>query len=134
MEPALSAVSLYAGLNALVLVWLSVQTGRIRHRVGVSIGDGGKPRLIRVMRGHANAIETVPMALILLLLGALQGLPAWVIHALGLALTVGRVLHALHFTAADAPGWQRAAGAGLSALVLLASAFAAIVAGLSGIL
>ena len=49
------------------------------------------------MRGHANAIETIPMALILLLLLALLGVPAWAIHLLGIALTVGRVLHALHF-------------------------------------
>ena len=132
MEPALAAVALYAGLNALVLVWLSVQTGRIRQQVKVSIGDGGDPRLIRVMRGHANAIEIVPMALILLLLVASLGAPAWAMHALGLTLTVGRVLHALHFTAADAPAWQRGAGFGLSALVLIAAAIWAIVAGLAG--
>ena len=132
MEPALAAVALYAGLNALVLVWLSVQTGRIRQRAKVSIGDGGDPRLIRVMRGHANAIEIVPVALILLLLLALLDAPAWAMHALGLALTVGRVLHALHFTAADAPGWQRGVGFGLSALVLLVGALWAIAAGLAG--
>ncbi len=134
MEPALAAVSLYAGLNALVLVWLAVQTGRVRQRVGVSIGDGGEPRLIRVMRGHANAVETIPTALILLLLLALLGAPAWAVHGLGLALTVGRVLHALHFAADDAPGWQRAAGAALSGLVLLAGALWAILAGLAGAL
>ena len=85
------------------------------------------------MRGHANAIETIPTALILLVLLALLGVPAWAIHLLGIALTVGRGLHALHFTAADAPGWQRAAGAGLSAFVLLAGAFGAIVAGLGAL-
>ena len=132
MDPALSAVSIHAGLNALILVWLSVQTGRIRQRLRVSIGDGGEPRLIRVMRGHANAIETIPVALILLLLVALGGGPAWAVHLLGLMLTVGRALHALHFTAADAPGWQRGAGAGLSALVLVAGALWAIALGLAG--
>ena len=130
MKPALAAVALHAGLNAFVLIWLSVQTGRIRQRVKVSIGDGGEPRLIRVMRGHANAIETIPMALILLALVALLGAPAWAVHLLGLALTVGRVLHALHFTAADAPGWQRAAGAGLSGLVLLIGGAWAVTLGL----
>ena len=134
MNPALAAVSLYAGLNALVLIGLAIQTGRIRQQVGVMTGDGGEPRLVRVMRGHANAIETIPVALILLLLLSLLGAPAWAIHALGLALTVGRVLHALHFAAADAPGWQRGAGAGLSLLVLLAGGLWAIVAGLSGAL
>ena len=86
------------------------------------------------MRGHANAIETIPVALLLLLLLALLGAPAWALHLLGLALTVGRVLHALHFCAADAPGWQRGAGAGLSALVMLIGAVWAIAAGLAGAL
>jgi uncharacterized membrane protein YecN with MAPEG domain len=134
METALAAVALHAGLNALVLIGLSVQTGRIRQQERVSIGDGGRPRLIRVMRGHANAIETIPVALLLLLLLALLGAPAWAMHLLGLALTVGRVLHAVHFAAADAPGWQRAAGAGLSALVMLVAALWAVVAGLAAAL
>ena len=134
MEPAVAALSLYAGLNAFVLIGLAVQTGRIRQQAKVSIGDGGNPRLIRVMRGHANAIETVPVALILLLAIALLGAPAWAIHVLGLALTVGRVLHALHFAAADAPGWQRGAGAGLSFLVMLVAGAWAILAGLAGAL
>lgn len=133
MGPALAAVALYAGLNAIVLIGLAVQTGRIRAATRVSIGDGGDPRLIRVMRGHANAVETIPMALLLMALVALLGAPAWAIHALGVALTVGRVLHALHFAAADAPGWQRSAGAGLSALVLLVAAVWAVLAGLAGV-
>ena len=132
MEPAIAAVALYAGLNALVLVGLSVQTGRVRARTRISIGDGGHPRLIRVMRGHANAIETIPVVLLLLALIAWLGAPAWVLHLLGVALTVGRVFHGLHFAAADAPGWQRAAGAGLSALVMIVAALWAIFAGLAG--
>lgn len=132
MDAAVSTVSLYAGLNTAVLLCLAVQTGRIRHQVGVSIGDGGQPRLIRVMRGHANAIETIPVALILLLLVALQGGPAWAIHALGVLLTVGRLLHALHFAAADAPGWQRGAGAATALLVFLIAGVWAVVLGLAG--
>ena len=133
MSPAVAAVALYAGLNALVLIGLAVQTARIRGEVKVFMGDGGNPRLVRVMRGHANAIETIPMALLLLLVIALLGGPAWAIHLLGVALTVGRVLHAIHFAAADAPRWQRAAGAISGTLVLGIGGFWAIVAGVSGL-
>jgi hypothetical protein len=119
IDPRLAAVALYAGLAALIAIWLALHVGRVRGQVKVLIGDGGNPRLIRAMRGQANFVENVPLALILLLTMALLGTPAWVIHLFGIALTLGRVLHALHFTADAAPQWQRGAGAGLTLLVLL---------------
>ncbi|MEM8787299.1 MAG: MAPEG family protein [Pseudomonadota bacterium] len=120
MEPsaALGAFTLYAALNTLILIWLAFNVGQKRTALKISIGDGNQPTLIRAMRGQANFVETVPLALLLLLATTLQGAPALVIHIFGLALTLGRVFHALHFTADDAPGWQRGAGAGLTVLVL----------------
>lgn len=128
---AVAALALYAGLNALILFWLMVETGRTRMRERVAMGDGGNPRLIRVMRGHANAIEIVPVALIILLVLAILGAPAWAIHVLGLVLTLGRLFHAMHFIATDAPRWQRAAGALSSAVLLVVGGLWAIVAGLT---
>ncbi|MBC8129217.1 MAG: MAPEG family protein [Rhizobiaceae bacterium] len=129
--PAIAALALYGGLNALILFWLMAATGRVRMREKIPMGDAGNLRLIRVMRGHANAIEIVPVALFLLLALALLGAPAWAIHAFGLALTLGRLFHAMHFIAADAPRWQRAAGAMSSAVVLLLGGVWAVVAGLA---
>jgi uncharacterized membrane protein YecN with MAPEG domain len=124
--PAFAAVALYAGLNALILLWIAAATGRLRRRTGIFIGDGGHPHLIRIMRGHANAVEAIPIALILMLLMAILDAPVWVIHLFGIVLTVGRVLHALHFIAEDAPRWQRAVGAGLSMLVIAVTALGAV--------
>ena len=121
---AVAAVALYAALNGLVLIWLAAQVGRLRGALGVSIGDGGEPRLIRAMRGQANFVELAPMTLILMFGLAFLGAPPWLLHALGLALTVGRALHGLHFMQADAPRWQRAAGAVLSLGALLFAAIA----------
>ena len=125
----LAAVAIYAGLNSAVLIWLAVQTGRIRNQEKVFMGDGGNARMIRVMRGHANAIEFIPITLICMTLAALLGTPALVIHGLGIMLTAGRILHALHFTAGDAPGWQRFGGTGLSFLAMAGAAIAAVVSG-----
>ncbi len=119
---ALAAFGLYAGLLTLVLIWLGYSVSKRRGEFKISIGDGGNPVLLRAMRGQANFVENVPMALLLLLGMALFGAPAWLIHGLGIILVVARVLHGLHFTQADAPGWQRAAGAGLTGLVLLVGA------------
>lgn len=132
MTQAIAALSLYAGLNALVLFWLMAATGRARVREKVPMGDAGNPRLIRVMRGHANAVEIIPVAFLLLLLLALLGAPAAAIHLFGIVLTAGRLLHAMHFIATDAPRWQRAAGAISSAFVLGVGGIWAIVAGVRG--
>ena len=118
-----------AGSTRLILFWLAFQTGRVRQREKVFMGDGGNPRMIRIMRGHANALEFIPITLLTMAFSALLGAPAIALHVFGILLTVGRVLHALHFTAADAPGWQRSGGTGLSMLAMLGSGLWALVAG-----
>jgi uncharacterized protein len=117
--PAVLAVALYAGLNGLILAWLGANAGRVRQHAHVSIGDGGDLRLVRAMRGQANFAEYVPLCLVQLGAMAAMGTPVWVLHVFGLALTAGRGLHAWHFIQEDAPGWQRAGGTLLTAVVLV---------------
>lgn len=117
--PALAVLALYAGLLGLVHFWLMAHVGRTRTATKVWIGDGDDPRMVRAMRGEANFVEQVPMALIMLLVAALIGAPAWLVHAFGVAIVLARVLHGLYFTRAAAPLILRQAGAGLSILVLL---------------
>ena len=61
LAPALSAVGIYAALNMAVLLWIAIETGRLRGKHKVSVGDGGVKHLIRINRGHANAVENMPM-------------------------------------------------------------------------
>ncbi|CAN7265169.1 MAPEG family protein [Aminobacter sp. LjRoot7] len=121
-QSALAAAGLYAGLNALILLWLTAATALVRRRHMVVIGDGGVAHLGRTMRGHANAIENIPVMLVLLGFAAALGAPAVAIHVLGAAFTFGRAVHAWHFTHAGAAQWQRATGFGLSVLTLGAAA------------
>lgn len=116
LTPALAATGIYAALNMAILIWISIETGRLRGRYKVSVGDGGVQHLIRIMRGHANAVENMPMFFVLMLVGALLGMPVLAAHLLGAAFTIGRGLHAWHFIQEDAPGWQRATGFSLSFL------------------
>ncbi|MDP2122529.1 MAG: MAPEG family protein [Hoeflea sp.] len=119
LKPALSAVGLYAAVNMAILIWISIETGRLRGRYKVSIGDGGVKHLVRIMRGHANAVENMPMFFVLMLVAALIGMPVMAAHVLGLVFTIGRGLHAWHFIQEDAPRWQRGGGFGLSFLAQL---------------
>jgi uncharacterized protein len=85
---------LYAALLALLYVYLSVRTIGVRRRVQVALGPGDNPEMLRAMRVHANFAEYVPLALILVYLVEAQGAAAWLVHALGAALLLGRCLHA----------------------------------------
>ena len=86
---------IYAALLALMQVLLTLRGVAIRRKDHVSIGDGGDETLARRMRVHGNFIETVPIALILILIAELGGAPLWTIHILGVLLTGGRIIHAI---------------------------------------
>jgi uncharacterized protein len=122
------ASSLYFGLLALLLVVLSVRVIQLRYRHKTEIGDGGVPELHRAIRAHANFIEYVPIALLLILMADLVGHQKWVVHLLGIALIVGRVAHALGFTTGKGPTLGRSIGVGLTTLVLIVGGILAIAA------
>ncbi|NSX55800.1 MAPEG family protein [Parasulfitobacter algicola] len=127
------AFSIYLGLSILILLWLAMNVGKVRGQQKISIGDGGNPHLIRAMRGQANFVELVPLALLGMLAMAALGAPAWAIHVLGVALTVGRILHGMHFVKQDAPGWQRTVGTMLTMLVLVLLALGLIAHAIYGL-
>jgi uncharacterized membrane protein YecN with MAPEG domain len=121
-QTALAAAGLYAGLCTFILLWLTVATGRLRRRYRVLIGDGDNAHLIRIMRGHANAVENIPITLILFIAAALLGAPAAAIHVLGIAFVVARAIHAWHFIDEHGAKWQRMAGFGVGMLVTVVAA------------
>lgn len=84
----------YAALLALLFLALSVRIVRLRRRLRVAVGDGGDPGLLRAIRAHGNFAEYVPLTVLLLALAESQGNPPLLLHALGLALLVGRIAHA----------------------------------------
>jgi len=133
MMPALAAVGIYAALNMAILIWISIETGRLRGKHKVSIGDGGVKHLVRIIRGHANAVENMPMFFVLMLVAALVGMPVLAAHVLGLVFTIGRGLHAWHYIQEDAPGWQRGGGFGLSFLAQLVLILGILAHGLIGL-
>ncbi len=115
-------VALYAALLALLYLGLGLRVIRLRRRLKVAVGDGGQPELQRAVRVHANFAEYVPLALVLLLLAELQGAPAWLLHALGLALLVGRLIHARGVSRTREDFRWRVAGMTLTFPVLLVPA------------
>lgn len=122
---------LYAGLLTVLYVLLSLRVVQFRQK-GIPLGDGGDPKMLRVIRGHANFGEYVPLALLLMLILELSRFSIYVLHGLGLVLLLSRVLHgyALSFTPRFRFG--RVWGAGLTFFVLLVEALLCLWQALQG--
>ena len=114
--PAIAAF--YGGLIGLWLLILALPVSRLRHELKTGLGDGGDKRLARAIRVHANAVEWAVPAILLLLLAELTRAPAWFLHAAGIALIVGRVLHALGMSRTGGSSFGRFAGTGATWTVL----------------
>ena len=113
---------LYAGLLVLLFLVLSVRVITSRLSGKVAFGDGGDRALLRRIRGHANFVEYVPLALLLMAILEISRFSIYVLHALGILLLVGRVVHGYAFSFADHSGFSRRVGAGLTLVVLLIEA------------
>lgn len=85
---------IYASLSAFLIVWLSLNVIKKRHSNKVSIGDGGNEELRTVMAAQSNAIEYIPIALLLLFALEYNKANILIVHFLGLSLIIGRILHA----------------------------------------
>lgn len=93
--------SIYASLAALLIVRLTLSVIKLRRKNRVSVGDGGNEELQLAIRAHANAVEYIPITLLLLLTLELNGAPQILIHIVGATLLIGRILHAIGLPAKD---------------------------------
>ncbi|MGD8573855.1 MAG: MAPEG family protein, partial [Gammaproteobacteria bacterium] len=114
MTPTTPITALYAGLLALLILGLAarVSLGRERHRVG--LGDGGHRSLERRIRTHANAVENLPLALVLMLVAELNGATALWLHGAGIGLIAGRLLHAWGLSRSSGQTFGRFVGTSLT--------------------
>jgi uncharacterized protein len=113
---------LYAGLLVLWFVFLSITVIRRRGSGKISLGDGGDPGMLRVIRGQANFAEYVPLALLLILMLEMSHFSIYVLHALGLTLLVARLLHGYALSFTEHFQFGRVAGASLTFLVMVVAA------------
>lgn len=86
--------SLYAALLAILLFTLSLNVIRLRRKHRISHGDGNVPDLQIARSAQANAVDYIPITLLLLLLLELNQTASWLIHLAGIVFTVGRFIHA----------------------------------------
>lgn len=86
----------FAGVAALINLWLAIRCGQARTAEKVSIGDGGNEAVIRRMRAHSNYIENTPFVLIMIAGVELAKTPGaapgwlWIVAAIYF---LGRIAH-----------------------------------------
>lgn len=116
--------ALYAALAGVLIVALGLRTAFGRRANKIGIGDGSNDLLMRRMRVHGNAVENIPIALILLgLLEVNLGHPI-LLHALGVTLLIGRLLHAWGLSSSVGVSFGRMYGMLLTWGMILVTAFA----------
>jgi uncharacterized protein len=128
----LEIAAIYVGVNILILLILSylVVSGRRTHKI--TLGSGENRDFERAVRAHGNAAEYIPAGLVGIVVVALMepAAPLWLLHASGLSLTIGRILHGvgLHTGMLNA---GRMLGMALTWLAYLLLGFGLIYAGLA---
>ncbi|MEM9146466.1 MAG: MAPEG family protein [Pseudomonadota bacterium] len=126
----LPVTAVYAGLLTLWIIYLTVRVGQMRTRHKVSLGDGGERAVLHASRAHGNAVETIPLTLLLMALAESIGAPAIALHLLGLGLVAARVLHGMYFFGGARVLALRSVGMGLTALVQLVLALGLLAHGI----
>jgi|SRR6478672_856362 len=112
------AAALWSGLMILLLVVLGVRVAMARRGNKIVLGDGGNAQVLLASRIFGNAAEYIPAGIGALAILAMLGMPAYVLHILGAALFLGRLVHAVSLSD-KRPTAGRVIGMGLTWLALL---------------
>lgn len=89
--------TLSASLLALIFISISIRIIKLRYKHQISIGSGGNEQLARIIRGHGNFAEYVPIALILMLCAEANQANPMILGGLAVIFVLGRLLHAYAF-------------------------------------
>jgi uncharacterized membrane protein YecN with MAPEG domain len=85
---------IYAVMSAGLIIFLSFEVIKTRRRLQISVGDGNNEDLQTVQGAQSNAVEYLPISLLLLFYLEYNGANLWLIHLLGITLITGRIVHA----------------------------------------
>jgi uncharacterized membrane protein YecN with MAPEG domain len=115
--------AVFAAILGLLLLVLSLQVVRFRFKYRLGMGSNDDPAFEAAIRAHGNFVEYAPLALIMLGLAELNGVASGLIYWTGMALVLGRILHAFGMINGEGrPHKARALGILLTWLSILVTA------------
>ena len=90
----LLVTSVIASLLTIIFVKLSFAVIGLRRKNKVGLGSGDNEDLERAIRAQGNFAEYAPFGIILVACLELNGAPWWLVAIPGIALIIGRLIHA----------------------------------------
>ena len=111
---AVSITAAYAAVLGLIIVALGINVTRHRVKLKVPLGDGGNPEMLRMIRLHGNAVEYIPLALVLMLAYEINGGWHAALHIIGIALIAARVIQTAGMWSTEVPRLGRRTGQALT--------------------
>ncbi len=112
---------LYASALVALILFLAYRVVTFRRGEGIALGDEKASKAMKsAVRAHANAVENIPVALILLAMLELNHLTPWLLNAFGLVLLGSRIAHAWGLSRANGPSKGRFYGTALTWLCMAA--------------
>lgn len=129
IESPLPITAAAALVNGIWFLLMTINVALMRRRKRISLGDGDDRVVTRAIRGHGNASEQIPIALIVLALCEMRGSPDAMLAAAAITFTLGRLSHGAYFSVQGLHWWFRLVGmyltlgAQIALLALLAASF-----------
>jgi uncharacterized protein len=95
---------IYGSLLAVLIIFLAYRVTSFRRGEGIPLGEeSGSKAMKSAIRAHANAVENIPLGLLLLLMLELNHLQPWMLHVFGLILLFSRLAHAQGLSKRNGP-------------------------------
>jgi uncharacterized membrane protein YecN with MAPEG domain len=113
----LHITSLYAAILALIIIFLAYKVVVFRKTKKVGLGDNGDSEGLQAIRVHANAVEYIPMMIILMGLYEANGGNHLALNIIGASAVVARMMHAFGLSKTAGISFGRFYGTALTWLV-----------------
>jgi uncharacterized protein len=106
----ISLTACYGAILALIIVALGINVTVHRVKLKVPLGDGGNKEMLRMIRLHGNAVEYIPLAIVLMLAYEINGGSHLALHVIGVALIAGRLIQTAAMWSTEIAGPGRGTG------------------------
>jgi uncharacterized membrane protein YecN with MAPEG domain len=115
----LSLTAFYGAILAIIIVALGINVTVHRVKLKVPLGDGGNAEMLRMIRLHGNAVEYIPLALVLMAIYELNGGWHIALHIAGIAMVAARLIQTAGMWSTEVAGAGRRVGQSLTWLSLI---------------
>lgn len=110
MTLSIPITSIFALCFILLIIYLALQVVKNRRKHKVGYGDADNKELCKAIAAHSNAVENIPLALLLFLMLEVNQLDQTLLIVIGCALLLARLLQAFGLTKSMTTSFGRTYG------------------------